>query len=400
MEAALVARAEELEGVEVGPLFPQVPSPMTGESLDPHFHRWCIYALPAIREQVQARRIGMAPPLLGLYQRLEESDRDNPHAWDVFICRGSPPDENGVISLGNGIWYSKLSIRCSRIVIIEVDESVPRPFGDNSISIDDVDLLVEHETSHDYVPPRVGGSRQEASDVIGAYAAGLVHDGDTLQIGGGVASAGLYSHLWAKQDLGYHAELAEEMILDLVEAGVINGKRKTLNPGQAVAAYIRGGARINRLIDRNPAYAIYGSDYTNNPAVIAQHENFVAVNTCIASDLTGQVTSESIDGRLFGGPGGQLEFVIGSLLAKGGRSIMCLPSTTSDGRSRIVANHPAGTVISTPRLFADYFVTEFGVAALMGKTERQRANELIAIAHPDHRAALRAAAAHSFSEVI
>ena len=389
MEAAIVARAHELEDVEIGPMFPQLPSPMTAEGLEPHFRRWCIYALAPIREQVQRHHVEMAPPLLGLFPRMGERGRENPHAWDVFIVRVSEPDEDGWCSFGNGVWFSPRSVEWSRRVILEIDRTYPRPEGHPGVNVRDADFLVEHEPSNDSVPMKIGGPRAEVADVIGAYAATLVNDGDTVQIGGGLASAGVYEHLQYKHALGYHAEMAEEPLLDLVEGGVVTGEHKAIDRGRAVAAYIRGTERVMRTIDRNPKYAIYGSDYTNNPAVIAQLDNFVAINSCIAVDLTGQVTSESIDGRLYGGPGGQLEFAVGSLLSRGGRSIMCTSSTTKDGTSCIVATHPRGTVITTPRLLIDHVVTEFGIASLLGKTERQRAAELVAVAHPDHRDRLR-----------
>jgi 4-hydroxybutyrate CoA-transferase len=396
LEAALVARADELSDIEVGPLFPVRSSPLTDAGRTGRLRRWCIYARPAIRDQVRDGIVEMAPPLLGLFHRLGESDRQNPHAWDIYCCRTSPPDAEGMVSLGNGVWYSKFAIRHSKMVIFEIDERMPRPFGDTLISIDDADYVVEHEPVPDYLPPEVKGWRQEVSDVIGALASTLVNDGDTLQVGGGTASAAVYGHLGSKNDLGYHAEIAERDVFDLVEAGIINGCRKTLNPGMAVAAWFRGGEEADRILDRNPRFGVFPSDYTNNPSVIAQQDNFIGINACIAVDLTGQVTAESIDGRLYGGPGGQLEFVIGAMLAKNGRSVMCLPSTTDDGRTRIVAQHPPGTVVTTPRLLADYFVTEQGIACLLGKTERDRAAALVELAHPDHQPDLAAAARKLF----
>lgn len=397
LEAALVARAPELAEVEIGPMFPQLPTPMTREGLEPHFHRWCIYALPPIRAQVQSRRVGIAPPALGLFRSLEGCGRTNPHAWDVFMVRASPPDEHGDMSLGNGVWYSQRSVHLSTTVIVEVDEAYPRPCGDNLINLRDVDFVVAHEPTPAYVRPTATGERSEIADVIGALAATLINDGDTIQIGGGVASGATYRHLGDKHNLGYHAEVGEEILLDLVESGVINGSKKEINPNQAVAALFFGSERVARTLDRNPAFGVYGSDYTNNPRVISQFENFISIQNGIAADLTGQITSESIDGQIYGGPGGQLDFVIGASLSPGGRSVLCLPSTTSDGRSRIVPVHPEGTVVTIPRHLIDFVVTEHGIASLGGKTERQRADELIAIAHPDHRAELAAVANRRFS---
>jgi 4-hydroxybutyrate CoA-transferase len=396
LEEALVARADDLSDIEVGPLFPVRPSPLTDAERTKRFRRWCIYARPDIRDQVREGIVEMAPPLLGLFHRLAESGRQNPHAWDIYFCRTSPPDEQGMVSLGNGVWYSKMAIRLSKTVVFEIDERMPRPCGDTLVSIDEADYVVEHQPVPEYLPPTVQGRRKEVADVIGALAATLVNDGDTVQLGGGTASAAVYGHLGGKNDLGYHAEIAETDVFDLVEAGNINGRYKTINPGMAVAAWFRGGDRADQILDRNPRFGVFPSDYTNNPSVIAQHDNFIAINACIAVDLTGQVTAESIDGRLYGGPGGQLEFVIGALLAKNGRSVMCVPSTTDDGRTRIVAQHPPGTVMTTPRLLADYFVTEHGIACVLGKTERGRASALIELAHPDHRSDLAAAARQLF----
>jgi 4-hydroxybutyrate CoA-transferase len=395
IEAALVQRSAELQGVEVGPLFPHLGSPITDESRTTSFRRWCIYALAPIRDQVTRGMVEMAPPLLGLTQRLAESGRQNPHAWDVYFCRTSLPDADGFVS-HSGV-FTKFAIQSSKLVVFELDESVPRPCGDTLVSIDEAQFVVRHDKKYDqeYSRPAVVGEKQTTADVIGAHVATLVNDGDTIQIGGGTSSAGLYRHLRTKNDIGYHAEMALDLLFPLVESGNINGSRKTINRGVAVAAGF-GGLVGGRTIDRDPRYAVFGFDYTNDPKVIAQHDNFVAVNTCIATDLTGQVTSESIDGHLWGGPGGQLEFVTGAMLSQNGRSVMCVPSTTADGRSRIVIEHPSGTVITSPRTFADFFVTEFGIAALMGKTELQRAKALIAIAHPSHQDELNEAAERRF----
>jgi 4-hydroxybutyrate CoA-transferase len=234
----------------------------------------------------------------------------------------------------------------------------------------------------------------EAAKAIAGYVSELVPDGATIQIGAGEPSmylvrAGAFD---GKSDLGIHSEMAAAGVAKLVDAGVINGRRKTLHPGLAIAgAWSGSDAEDLRIVTNNPKFEVRDTDYINDLRVIAQNDKFHSLNNALSIDLTGQINSESVfGGRVINGSGGQPEFQIGALLSKGGRAITLLPATAMEGAvSRIVAWHEAGSLVTVPRFFADTVVTEFGIARLWGKNHRQRAAELIAIAHPDFRAELK-----------
>jgi 4-hydroxybutyrate CoA-transferase len=223
-------------------------------------------------------------------------------------------------------------------------------------------------------------------------AAELVRDGDTIEIGVGAASNAVTPHLATKRDLGYHSELTSPGVAQLFEAGVFNGSRKSRDVGKMVVTMLPAVAADLEVVRRHyAAWEVYGVDYIHDPAVIASQSQMTSINTGTMVDLTGQIVFDSAGREMITGPGGQLEFVIGAIYAPGGRSIHVFPSTVQ-GQTRVVAELPAGAIVGVPRYLADFVVTEYGVASLMGKTERARARDLIAIAHPDHRADLQAQA--------
>ncbi len=315
---------------------------------------------------------------------------------DVFFTVVSPPDQNGFCSFGHSLWNKRSFAATARKVMVEVDPRTIRTFGTNSIHVTDIDYFVEtpdpSPVLYHTIPPPDAAVREMARHV-----STLINDGDTVQIGWGrvgmsLPRAGIFDN---KVDLGLHSEVAAPGVLPLVEAGVINGKRKTLNRGIAVTSALAGAGEELNLAVNNPKIEVRDVDYTNDLRVIAAHDNMVAINGAASVDLTGQINVESAEGsHPINGPGGQQEFVIGALASKGGRSITVLRSTTRDGRSRIVPQLDAGASVTIPRTLADYVVTEFGVAALLGKTIPQRTDALINIAHPDFRAGLTTALKH------
>jgi 4-hydroxybutyrate CoA-transferase len=230
---------------------------------------------------------------------------------------------------------------------------------------------------------------------LGGFVSELVRDGDTIQIGtggltNGLPAAGAFA---GKQDLGVHAELSVPGMTRLVRDGVITGARKTLHPGKYVSTQLEAtGEGDIDFINENPLFELRDVTYVNDPRVIAQNDNLIAINNALAIDFTGQVTAESIGAEMWSGPGGQQDFAIGSLMAKGGRNVTVLRSVAAGGEvSRIMPRLPEGAIITVPRQYTDYVITEFGIARLFGKSDRERAEELIAVAHPDHRAELRRA---------
>lgn len=318
---------------------------------------------------------------------------------DVCFLTLSPPNEQGFCSFGEQLWYSRAWVDRSKLVIAEVNPLLIRTGGDNYVHVSQIDYLVEQpEPTRPFsLTLVVSPDEQEAAEKIGASVASLVNDGDSLQIGLGSVSmaAGLY--LREKNDLGVHSEIITSGMIDLYKRGVITGKRKTLNPGKMVATGMFLEPEDYGFVDGNPIIELRDAFYTNNPAVIAQNHNQVAINNALAVDFTGQVTAEAFGPHMYTGVAGQLDFVLGAYLSPGGKSITVLPSTARGGTvSRIVSMFPEGQIVSLPRTYIDYVVTEYGIASLAGKSEQQRAEGLIAIAHPKFRDELREAVKQRF----
>ena len=321
-----------------------------------------------------------------------------PHAKndvEVAMVVVSTPDENGYCSFGLYLSHKRDYARMAKTVLAEVSQDPEmqiRTSGDNQIHVSEIDFFVEHVS----IPHPVGKEvHPDAADrTIAEYVSTLIRDGDTVQLGpGGTITALLaLGGLDGKNDLGIHSAILTEGMLDLVRKGVVTGRRKNVNPNLSVSG---GFWRIDKseclnFIKGNRHFLIRDMSYVNDLRVIASHDNMVAINSVLTIDLTGQLGADSLGTRMREGAGGQVEFVMGAILSKGGRSITVLPSTGSSGTiSRIVPTLEPGTVVSIPRTFCDYVVTEYGIASLWGKSQRQRVSELISIAHPDFRLELK-----------
>ena len=314
---------------------------------------------------------------------------------DIFLVELGPPDEEGCCSMGPNRWYTKEQIEGAGKVIAELNPGLETFCGDSRVHISQVDYFVEPGPFQTIPSSREAILRRGPpphAPAIAEYVNSLVQHGDTLQIGSGGTAEWLVKlgALNGKEELGYHSEITPPGVIPLVIEGVISGKRKSLDAGKAVACSMDSTAEERAMAQDNPRFELRSMFYTNDIRVIAQQRNMVAINSAVLVDLTGQVSAESIGLRSLGGPGGQPAFAIGSVLAEGGRSIHIVPSTAQEGRtSRIVPLLPEGTVVTVPRTFADIVVTEYGIARLRGKTEWERARELIGVAHPDFRPQLR-----------
>ena len=282
-----------------------------------------------------------------------------------------------------------------------MDERLIRTYGENYIHISDVAHLVEHKTADDRdppIPPRSDEVVAAAEVICTLIASELIHDGDTLQIGLGDVSAAMALYLEDKHDLGIQTELIPGGVAPLVEQGVVTGKHKQIAPGKVVGSAFATPLPPEELayINENPKFELWDFTHTDDLRTLVREENFVAINNALQIDITGQVTAETLNGQVYSGPGGQTVFAVAAASSEGGSSIIAVPSSsTVDGErhSRIVPVFPEGTMTTVPRTFVDYVVTEYGIATLRGKTVRQRAEELISVAHPDFRAELRADAA-------
>ncbi|MFI5319002.1 MAG: acetyl-CoA hydrolase/transferase family protein [Myxococcota bacterium] len=318
---------------------------------------------------------------------------------DFYFVPVSPPDAHGYCSFGAGVWFSNLLVRGAKTAVAEVHPEFIRTGGDNFVHVDEIDFFVAAEAA-DSAAPAAPLSAEElaATDAIcNLVAAELVNDGDTLQIGIGTVSASLAKYLGFRNDLGIQTELITGGTVELVRAGVVTGKRKSMYPGKVVgSALVALTPEELAAIDGNPVFELYDFGTTDDLRRLAQQKNFVAVNNALVVDLTGQVSAEAFDHRPFTGVGGQTVFMIAGAYSEGGRSVSVLPSSSRPAGgarvSRIVAGFPPGTAITVPRTFVDYVVTEHGIAELRGKSVRQRAAALLEVAHPEFRAELRAGA--------
>lgn len=329
--------------------------------------------------------------------RMIQDDRETMN-WanaDVFMCCLSAPNEQGYCSFGNHLWFSKSQAMRAKVVIAEIDPDLIRTGGNNYIHIDDVDYLVEKQVIVEQTRMMVGQGEAKSqyetdtAHVVGALVTELIKDGDCIQVGGGRISMMSTTYMDRFNDLGIHTEAIYPGLVTLMKNGNANGKRKTIHNGKAVGTAVVPEKEEYWYCHENPQVELYECTYTNDPKVIAQNDNMIAIQPCIAVDLLGQIAIENMGDKYVRGSGGNLNFVIGALMAKGGRSVHVLPSTTADtSRTNIVPLLPQRTVISCPAALADYVVTEYGIARLMGKSERERTEELIAIAHPDFRSEL------------
>lgn len=301
----------------------------------------------------------------------------------VSVVMVSPPDEHGYVSFGTTVDYTFGTVDYCEIVIAQVNKYVPRTFGNSIRHVREFTYFVEHNEPL----PQVKGTEISAVEMeIGKYCASLINDGDCLQLGiGGIPNA-VCAQLGGKKDLGLHSELVGDGVVPLLESGIINNKRKNIHRGRTVLGAAFGSQILNDYINNNPSVELHPIDYVNNPVVIAQNDNMVSINSCLQVDLLGQVVSDTIGLSQFSAVGGQVDFVRGATMSKGGRSIIAMPATAKHGTvSRIVPVITEGSAITTPRNDVNYIVTEYGVAQLKGRTLKERAKELIKIAHPKFR---------------
>ncbi|RLB57613.1 MAG: acetyl-CoA hydrolase, partial [Deltaproteobacteria bacterium] len=302
---------------------------------------------------------------------------------DIALVQASPPDARGYLNLGIGVDIVRAAVEAARQVVVQVNSYMPRVHGDGFIHIDQADRVVFHDEPlleyHD-------DSDSQVVQQIGNHVARLVRDGDTIQVGYGSIPDAILSHLHRHRHLGVHTELITPGVVELIRLGVVDNSRKNLDRGKSVATFCMGTRDTYEYIHDNPEVDFRTVDYTNDPLVIARHDNMVAINSALEIDLTGQATAESIGHQFYSGIGGQADFMRGAVMARNGRTILAMAATAEGGeRSRIVPFLQEGAGATLNRGDIYYVVTEYGIAYLHGKNIRQRAMELIAIAHPRFR---------------
>ncbi len=302
---------------------------------------------------------------------------------DVALIQTAQPDEHGYMSLGVSVDITQAAVENAGLIIAQINANMPRVHGDGFIHIENVDFIIPYDEPVLEYKVEVD---DEIAQHIGKYVSRLVQDGDTIEVGYGSIPNAILSNLVDKKYLGIHTELLSDGIVDLMKKGVIDNTKKSLNRGRTVATFCMGTQETYEYLHDNPTIEFRTVDYTNNPLVIARHDNMTAINTALQVDLTGQYSAESVGEAFYSGIGGQADFMRGAVLARNGKTILTLPSTAENGRlSRIAPCLKEGTGVTLNRGDIHYVVTEYGIAYLHGKNVRERAMELIAIAHPKFR---------------
>ena len=381
-----LARRSDLVGVKFWHLHLEGPLAFAAPEHAGRFRSISLFTGAGLREPVAEGRADFVPIFLSDIPSLFTSGRVN---LDAAVVQLSPPDRHGICSLGTSIDAARAAVDTAGIVLAEINERMPRTHGHTAVPLDrlaawtatDRDLPV-----HPPLPPT------DVEDRIGGHVAALVEDGACLQLGiGGIPNAVL-SRLESRRDLGIHSEMFSDGVVRLIESGAVTNARKTIHPGRTIASFVVGSRRLYDFVDDNPLVEFHPCERTNDTNLIRTIENVVAINSGIEIDLTGQVCADSIGHRIYSGIGGQMDFVRGAAMSRGGKPVIALPSTAAGGSaSRIVAQLRPGAGVVTTRGHVHWVVTEYGAVDLHGRTLAERGRLLASIAHPGHRASLLAA---------
>ncbi len=394
---AMVRRKDELENITLYHILIVGELPYLQPGMEKHFKHKAFFIGANARKAINEGRAEFVPIFLSEVPLLFKLGRIN---TDVAFLNVSPPDEHGFCSYGVDVGTIKTPAEKSKIIIAQVNKHQPRTLGDCFIHINKINYIVEYDeplTELPQVDPDATPEILAVFDKIGKNVAALIEDGSTLQMGIGAIPDSVMKYLYDKKDLGIHTEMFSDGIIDLVEAGVINGEKKTLHPGKIIAGFVLGTRRVYDFIDNNPIIEFHPQEYVNDPFIVSQNCKMVAINSALEVDLTGQVCADSIGSKMYSGIGGQVDFIRGASRSAGGKPIIALPSTTkNDTISRIVPTLKPGAGVVTSRGDVDYIVTEFGAVNLWGKSLQERARALISISHPNFRDELMKYAKETF----
>lgn len=387
---AMTRNVGTLSDVHVYHLHTEGPAPYVEEDAAGSFHTHAFFVGTNIRKAIENGRADYVPIFLSEIPRLFNK-RIIP--LDVALIHVSPPDRHGFCSLGVSVDATRAAIHNASMVLAQINPNMPRTHGDGIIHVSEIDFAVQCEDPiYEHTPSELSEKELE----IGRYCASLIEDGATLQMGIGSIPDAVLASLDGHRDIGIHTEMFSDGVLPLIESGVVNNSRKRVHPDKVVATFAMGTRKLYDFMDDNPMLVMLDVAYVNDTAVIRRNPRVTAINSAIEIDLTGQICADSIGTRQYSGVGGQMDFIRGASLSEDGKPIIALPSTTRSGISRINATLRDGAGVVTTRAHAHYVVTEYGVANLYGKGLRERAAELIRIAHPDHRESLERAAFERF----
>jgi 4-hydroxybutyrate CoA-transferase len=380
---ALMRRGPDLFDVEIVHMMTMGCAPYVSPEMAGHFRHNAMFIGANVREAINDGRADYTPIYLSEIEGLFESGQ---MPIDVALIEVSPPDSHGYCSFGVGVDTTLTAAKVAKHVVAQVNDNMPRTFGDSFIHVNDINDFVESTRPLCALKRAVVTELQVA---IARNVAGLIEDGAVLQTGiGGIPDA-ILPMLMDRKDLGVHSEMISDGVIPLIEAGVITGARKNFKPRKIILGFALGSKSLFEFVDNNPIFEFHPTAYSNDPGLIARNDNMVAINSALQVDLTGQVCSDSIGNQFYSGIGGQVDFLRGASRSKGGKPIIAISSTAKNGNiSRIVPTLDPGAGVVTSRGLVRYVVTEYGVAYLHGKSIRERAKALMEIAHPKFRAGL------------
>ena len=379
-------RNGELKDVHIHHLHTEGPAPYSEAEFEGVFQLDSFFVGGNVRKTTQAGYADYIPVFLSETQKLY---RSGAVPCNVAMIQVSTPDKHGYVSLGTSVDATLAAVECADTVIAVVNKYVPRAFGDAMIPASKIDLFVQDdqplEEAHFTEP-------NEVEVKIGKYCAELIEDGATLQMGIGAIPNAVLSQLGGHKNLGIHTEMFADGVLPLVRSGVINGEAKNIDKGKMVSTFLMGSQDVYNFIDDNPAVLMMDVGYTNDPFIIAKNDRVTAINSALQVDITGQVCADSLGRKFYSGVGGQVDFIYGASLSKGGKAIIAMPSITNKGVSKISDVLTEGAGVVTTRNHIHWFVTENGAVDLYGKSLQERARLIISVAHPSAQEALDEAA--------
>jgi acyl-CoA hydrolase len=383
-------RAGEIKGINIHHLHTEGPAPYADPEFEGIFQLDSFFVGANVRCQTQSGYADYIPVFLNETQRLY---RDGYLKVNVAMIQVSLPDKHGYVSLGTSVDATLAAIEMAETVIAVTNPNVPRALGDAMIRKELIDIWVEDDT------PLEEAHFTEPTDIeklIGINVANLIEDGATLQMGIGAIPNAVLSQLGNHKNLGVHTEMFADGVLSLVEKGIINGSEKSIDKGKMVSTFLMGSQKVYDFIDDNPGVLMMDVGYTNDILVISKNPKVTAINSALQVDLTGQVCADSLGTKFYSGVGGQIDFIRGASMSKGGKPIIAMPSVTTKGQTKIAPVLSSGAGVNTTRANMHWFVTEYGAVNLYGKSLQERAKLIISIAHPDHQVELEKAAFERF----
>jgi acyl-CoA hydrolase len=379
---AMVKR-KELEGVRLYHMHTAGETPFVEPGCEGRFFSVSLFTGPALRKPIEEGRADFLPVFLSDIPALFQSGRI---PLDVALLQVSPPDMHGCCTLGTSVDTAKAAADSARVILAEVNEQMPRSHGNTVVPFERINAFIRTDRPLIEQDP---DPETEVEARIGEIVAGLVEDGSTLQMGIGAIPDAVLLRLRVKRDLGIHTEMFSDRVVELFEAGAITNRFKSIHPHRIVTSFVSGTKKLFRFVHDNPLVEFHPCDRTNDTSLIRRNDKVVAINSCLQVDLTGQICADSIGHRIYSGIGGQMDFIRGAALSRGGKPILALRSTASGGKiSRIVPELSPGGGVVTTRGHVHWMVTEYGAVNLHGMTLRERGSALISIAHPEFRAEL------------